>query len=239
MRLLHGLVGGLLLGNLAAAKVIDRDATIAGLSLHYKVVLPNDYDPAHAYPAVLAFPPGRQTMDMVQFTLMDNWALEAQRRGYIVVIPAAPGGELFFEGGSKAFPEFLDKLLAGYKIRDNKFYVAGLSNGGISAFHVAASYPRYFLSVIGFPGYLADPTPERVQALAGMCIFMHAGERDGGWVSSMRKQADEFRSMGYHVCFTIEPGEGHVIRALAGSGAVRLFQELEEPRPGCAAGPRE
>ena len=147
-----------------------------------------------------------------------NWALEAQKRGYIVVIPAAPAGQLFFKEGGKVFPEFLDKLLNDYKIRDNKFHVAGMSNGGISAFHVAASYPQYFLSVIGFPGYLPDPTPERVSALANLCIYMHVGELDQGWLKSVQTQAAEFRAKGYPVRVTVEKGEQHVIRGLTGPG---------------------
>src|SRR5580704_12374340 len=119
------------------AKVFDKDTTIDGLTVHYKVVLPTVYDPAKAYPAVLAFPPGAQTMDMVFDTLNRNWAPEAQRRGYIVVIPAAPVGRLFTGDGARVFPAFLDKLLSDYKIRDRKFYIAGMSNGGLSAFHIA------------------------------------------------------------------------------------------------------
>ena len=83
------------------AKVIDQNTSIAGMNLYYKVVLPKDYDAEKSYPAVLAFPPGSQDMQMVQVTLMQNWAGEAQRRGYIVVIPAAPAGGLFFEGGER------------------------------------------------------------------------------------------------------------------------------------------
>jgi len=56
-----------------------------------------------------------------------------------------------FEGGELIFPEFLDKILADYKIEDNKFHAAGMSNGGISAFHVAASNPKYFWSITVSP----------------------------------------------------------------------------------------
>src|SRR5262249_53589665 len=124
----------------AAASVIDKSANVAGMSLHYKVVLPKEYDPAKEYPAILAFPPGSQTMDMVMSTLVRNWSLEAQRRGYIVIIPAAPIQGTFVQEGSRVFPEFLDQLLRDYKIRNNKFYVAGMSNGGLSAFQLAASH---------------------------------------------------------------------------------------------------
>jgi poly(3-hydroxybutyrate) depolymerase len=218
----------------AGAKVFDKTAAIAGLTMHYKVVLPADYDPAREYPAILAFPPGSQGMDMVMSTLQRNWALEAQRRGFIVVIPAAPEQHLFSEDGARVFPEFLNQLLSEYKIRDRKFHIAGMSNGGISAFNIAAANPQFFWSVTVFPGFLRDATPERIAALAGMCINMHAGELDPDWVNTMEDQAAAFRAKGFTVRMTVEKGQHHVIGTLTGDGAVRLFHEIEEARQGCA-----
>jgi poly(3-hydroxybutyrate) depolymerase len=234
MRKLAAVILTVLAGSqLVAAKVVDKSATISGMTVYYKVVLPKDYDPEKTYPAVLAFPPGSQTTDMVMVTLMQNWAGEAQRRGYIVVIPAAPGGQLFFEEGARVFPQFLDQLLVEYRVRDKKFHIAGMSNGGLSAFHIAASYPQYFWSVTGFPGYLPDPTPQRVTALVKMCINMHVGELDTGWLEDIQQQASEFRAKGMKVRITVEKGESHVIRALTGEGAARLFEEIEEAAHGC------
>jgi S-formylglutathione hydrolase FrmB len=102
-----------------------------------------------------------------------------------------------------------------------------MSNGGLSAFYIAASYPQYFLSVTGFPGYLPDATPEQIGALAKMCINMHVGELDSGWREDMQQQASEFRAKGMTVKFTVEKGQSHVIRTLTGEGAGRLFDEIE------------
>jgi len=216
------------------AKAFDKSIEVGGVTLHYKVVLPKDYDPVKAYPAVLAFPPGGQGADMVMTTLERNWRPEAERRGYLVFVPAAPVTGLFFEEGARVFPEFLEKILAEYKIRDSKFHVAGMSNGGLSAFHVAAAHPQYFWSVTGFPGYLPEATAGRVNALAKMCINMHVGEFDAGWLNEMRTQAAQFRAQGFTVRFTVEKGESHVLRTMQGSGAARLFDEIEEARQGCA-----
>lgn len=177
----------------AAAEVQDKTATVNGLTLHYKVVLPPNFDPNKAYPAVLAFPPGGQDMEMVQATLSGNFRAQAEARGYIVIEPAAPNGMLFFSGGERVFPAFLSKLTSDYKILDNKFNAAGNSNGGLSAFLIAAKYPQFFRSVTGFPGFLEDPTPEQMKALGTMCIHMFAGELDSGWPEAMRDQAAKFR----------------------------------------------
>src|SRR5215510_13823075 len=220
MRLLASAILIMLMSLPLPAKVLDKAAEIAGMTLHYKVALPKTYDPAIAYPAILAFPPGSQNMDMVLTTLVQNWLPEADQRGYIVVVPAAPAGQQFVGNGAKVFPEFIEQLLREYKIRDNKFHVAGMSNGGRSAFHIAAMYPQYFLSVTGLPGYLPDPTPERVAALAKMCLYMHVGEFDSdSWLDQMEKQSADFRVKGYSVTFTIEKNEGHVMRSLAGLGS--------------------
>jgi len=221
-------------GRPAAAEVLEKSKNIAGVTVHYKVVLPSHYDAAKAYPGVLAFGGGPQTMNIVDGAIQRNWRDEAERRGYIVVIPAAPDGQLFFEGGERIFPEFLTKILADYKIADNKFHIAGQSNGGISAFHVAASYPQYFWSVTGFPGYLPDATPPRVGALAKMCINMHVGELDTGWKEEMQQQAAQFRAKGMTVRITVEKGQSHRLDTLAGDGAARLFNQFEEARQGCS-----
>jgi len=93
------------------------------------------------------------------------------------VIPAAPDGDLFFEDGQRVFPAFIEAILRDYKIQDNKFHAVGNSNGGISAFYIAALYPQYFISITGFPGYLSDAGPASIHAIARMCIYMYVG----GW----------------------------------------------------------
>ena len=213
-----------------SAEVLRKNANIAGMSVYYVVVLPNGYDPAKTYPAVLAFPGGAQNMSTVEGTLQGNWRVEAERRGYIVVIPAAPQGMVFFRGGEKIFPEFLTKLLGDYKILDNKFHIAGVSNGGISAFHIAATYPEYFWSITGLPGLLPDPTDERVHAISKMCINMYVGELDENWNSRVKEQVAALRQQGLNVQFSEEENQGHVMRTLEGPGSIRLFNQLEEAR---------
>jgi poly(3-hydroxybutyrate) depolymerase len=223
----------ILIGQPLAAEVLDKTADIAGTKLEYKVILPNGYDAAKTYPGILAFGGGSQTMDMVNATLRRNWLEQAETLGYIVVLPAAPNGDLFFENGDRVFPAFIVKILGDFKILQNKLHIAGVSNGGLSAFHIASLYPQYFWSVTGLPGFLDDASPERMRALAKMCIYMYAGEMDPGWLRDERSEAAKFRSQGFTVEFNEEKGEGHVMRTLDGKGAARLFKQFEQARQGC------
>lgn len=222
-------------GGLLFAEVSSKTINIKSTPVQYRVILPKNYDPAQAYPGVLAFGGGPQTMDVVENTIRRNWKSEAEQRGYIVVLPAAFGGQLFFQGGERIFPEFLDKLLVDYKIEDNKFHIAGISNGGISAFHIAALYPKYFISITAFPGFFPNVTEERVRAIADMCIYMHVGEfYQMGWTPRIQQQAEVFQKVGLNIHFTIEKGQKHRLETFADKNAYRLFDQFEQARQGCA-----
>jgi predicted peptidase len=217
------------------AELLEKTKKAAGVVVHYKVVLPNGYDAAKTYPAILAFGGGPQTMSMVDGVLNRNLRAEAEKRGYIVIAPAAPDDQLFFEDGARIFPEFLKLMLAEYKIQDNKFHIAGPSNGGIAAFHVAAANPQYFLSVTAFPGYMWEPSEAKLQAISKMCVFMYVGENDPYmWHSEMKKEAEWLRSKGTVAHYTVEKGQPHRMETLADASAGRLFDGFEETKKGCS-----
>src|SRR5581483_307817 len=187
---------------------------------------------------------GPQTMNTVDSVLNRNFRAEAEKRGYIVVAPAAPPApdnckgcddQLFFEDGDRIFPEFLKLILADYKIQNNKFHIAGPSNGGIASFHIAARNPQYFVSVTAFPGYMWEPSQAKLQAISKMCVFMYVGELDEYmWHGEMQKEAEFLRSKGTVARYTVEKGQPHRLETLAGANASRLFQDFEETRKGCS-----
>src|SRR6202453_2140182 len=216
------------------AELLEKTKKVAGTTVRYKDVHPNGYDPAKTYPAILAFGGGPQTMNTVDSVLDRNFRAEAEKRGYIVVAPAAPDDQLFFEDGARIFPEFLKMILADYKIRDNKFHIAGPSNGGIAPFHVAAANPQYFLSVTAFPGYMWEPSAAKLLAISKLCVFMYVGELDPYmWHPEMKKEAEFLRSMGTVARYTVEKGQPHRMETLAGTNAGRLFDGFEEAAKGC------
>jgi poly(3-hydroxybutyrate) depolymerase len=87
-------------------EVLEKTMNVGGTTVHYKTVLPNDYDPGKAYPAIVALGGGPQTMNTVDNILDRNFREEAEKRGYIVVAPAAPDGQLFLTREPTSFPNF-------------------------------------------------------------------------------------------------------------------------------------
>ena len=219
----------------ASASVLDQTKKVGSLTVHYKVVLPDGYDASKTYPAIIAFGGGPQSMNTVDGILARNFRAEAEKRGYIVVAPAAPDGELFFEDGARIFPEFLKMILADYKIQDGKFHIAGPSNGGIASFHVAAANPQYFLSVTAYPGYMWQPTPAKLQAISKMCVFMYVGENDEyRWHGEMQREQQFLSARGTVARYSLEKGQPHRLETLAGASASRLFDGFEETKKGCS-----
>jgi predicted esterase len=217
------------------AELLEKTKKVEDMTVHYKVVLPNAFDPAKAYPAILAFGGGPQTMNTVDGVLNRNLRAEAEKRGYIVIAPAAPDDQLFFEDGARIFPEFLKMILADYKIQDNKFHIAGPSNGGIAAFHVAALNPQYFSSITAFPGYMWQPTAAKLRAISKMCVFMYVGENDPYmWHDEMQHEAEVLRSKGTVASYTVEKGQPHRLDTLAGANAGRLFDGFAQTKNGCS-----
>jgi predicted esterase len=217
------------------AELLEKTKKVGRTTVRYKVVLPSGYDPAKTYPAVLVFGGGPQTMNTVDSVLNRYFRAEAEKRGYIVIAPAAPDDQLFFEQGARIFPEFLTMILKDYQIQDNKFHIAGPSNGGIAAFHVAAANPQYFLSVTAFPGYMWEPSPAKLQAISKMCVFMYVGENDEyRWHPEMKKEAEFLRSTGTVARYSVETGQPHRLETLAGANSGRLFDGFEETKKGCS-----
>ena len=217
------------------AEVFERTKQVGDTAVHYKIVLPDGYAATNTYPAILAFGGGPQNMGTVDGILTRNFRAEAEKRGYIVIAPAAPNDDLFFEDGDRIFPDFLKMILAEYKIRDGKFHIAGPSNGGIAAMHVAAANPQYFLSVTAYPGYMWQPTAAKLKAVSKMCVFLYVGEFDPYmWHSEMKREAEALRAMGAMAQYTVEKGQPHRLETLAGANAGRLFDGFEATAKGCS-----
>lgn len=211
----------------ASSEMIEKRGRFGGLDLTYKVVLPTGYDAARTYPVILVFTGGGQQLRGAENTLKSDWQAEAERRGYVVISPGSPDGSLFFEAGDRIFPDFLEMIRRDYRVPLGAMHVAGHSNGGLSAFHIAAKYPAFFKTVTGYPGLLDGQNLGRIQRLKSMCLFMHVGDQDPSWMSAMQRQADALQEQGFSIQYTVEKNQVHRLRAEEIALSKRLFDQLE------------
>ena len=101
--------------------------------------------------------------------MSEVWVTEARARGWVVLSPVAPGGVMFFEGAEELVPEFLRMVRVRYQPQGGRFMLAGISNGGISAFRVAGRNPELFYSLTVLPGFRSAPTMKQRWANLSPC----------------------------------------------------------------------
>lgn len=215
--------------DLQPGEVDVRTITMSdGTEITYALILPNGFDPAEEYPVLLAMPPGGQGVELTVSIAESTYAPEALARGWVVLTPAAPNGTLFFQGSEQYIPEFL-AAHAWIRPEGGRYHLAGISNGGRSAFRVAALNPDSYASMVIFPGFPeSDEDRDALPDLAGIPFAMFVGGEDPGWRERMVETRDTLESLGADVSFEVREGEGHVMASL--SDGADIFDFLDSAR---------
>ena len=203
--------------------------TADGTEIEYVLLVPEGREPGAPGKVLFAFPPGSQDIDLAERIVVDRWQQAALERGYVVVSPAAPSTGLFFTDESAALvPELLDAIATEYPPDDGRFDLAGVSNGGLSAFAAAIATPERFRSLVVFPGNSPDGGDDPALArLDDLGVAMFVGANDNGWLEAARSTEATLASLGITVELTEVAGEGHIIESLTGDD---LFDAIERVR---------
>lgn len=210
----------------------ERKLTLSGGTvIEYALVLPGQFDTTRAYPALLVFPGGKQTMGTVRGALERYWETEGARRGFIVISPAAPNGISFTDGSETLVPEFLRHFLSEFRIEERKFHLGGNSNGGKSAFRVAILYPDFFRSLTVLAGFPPEERDLRqLLRIKGLRVNMFVGESDPAWLGPMLASKARFDALGIDVFFQSLRGNGHFLPDLSFGNSGRIFDRIERTR---------
>ncbi|HEY0518594.1 MAG TPA: alpha/beta hydrolase-fold protein [Ilumatobacteraceae bacterium] len=200
-----------------------------GTAIDYVMLVPPGRATGQPGKVLLTFPPGGQDPQVTERVVEDKFHDEAVARGWVVVSPAAPTTGLFYENKSAALvPELLDHIAAEYPPEGGKFDLAGVSNGGLSAFKAALSFPDRFRSLVVFPGYSQDGGDDpNLSKLKDIGVSMFVGGDDSGWRQASEQTEATLKGLGYTVELHVVPGEPHIIASLTGAD---LFDAIERVR---------
>ena len=206
--------------------------TVEGFAVDYVAITPDGFVTGNTAPVLIAFPPGGQDFATTQSVANETYLTEAVARGWVVFSPAAPErGTLWFDQSADLVPEILDWIETWVEPENGRFHVAGISNGGLSTFALAARVPDRIESMVVFPGFpRTDSEIESFPALLDIPILMFVGGNDPTWIAPMEAAADAIAELGGEVELEVFPGECHIIGALR--EGVRVFDELEANRAG-------
>ncbi|MBI4941412.1 MAG: alpha/beta hydrolase [Actinobacteria bacterium] len=200
-----------------------------GTQVQYVLVVPEGRAAGAPGKVLLAFPPGGQDLDLTRRIVEDSWRTEALRRDWVVASPAAGSAGLYYEPTAAALvPGLLDEVARTYPPEGGRFDLAGVSNGGLSAFRAAQDHPDRFRSLVVFPGMPPDESDTAALArLKGLGTAFFVGADDSGWLEGSRRAAAALRAMGNRVELTEVPDQGHIIETLTGAD---LFDAMERVR---------
>jgi dipeptidyl aminopeptidase/acylaminoacyl peptidase len=200
-----------------------------GTMIDWVLLVPPGREKGTPGKVLFAFPPGGQDLDVTTKVLQGKWGPEAMARGWVVASPAAPSTGLYYDDASaKYVPELLDVVAKDYPPEGGRFDLGGVSNGGLSAFKAALSYPDRFRSLTVFPGYSPDGGNDpNLAKLAKIGVAMFVGGNDSGWLEPSQQTQAALKKLGDTVELHVVPNEGHIIQSLTSKD---LFDAMERVR---------
>ncbi len=154
------------------AQDFESLTTQDGSIVEFMVTVPPEYVIGSQAPVLLALPPGPQTKSAVSQGVNDYWSEEAGRRGWVVVSPAAVQGQLYFQGAERVIPELLDHIVDRFSPAGDKVHLAGISNGGLSAFHIALQHPDRFTASLSTRAFHLRSKPGAILRSYAICVSL-------------------------------------------------------------------
>lgn len=142
--------------------------------------VPPEYSESRHYPLIIAFP--REEMTLSQ--TLKWWAGQAQRHGYIVVVPQLYDDTVAQYDASAGqhlqLLALIRQLKLGLRIDDDRIFVAGHGIGGEAAMDMATSHPDLFAGVISIAGIGRAHLKWTVHNAPQMPWYVVTGERQRG-----------------------------------------------------------
>ncbi len=203
--------------------------TTLDASIDFLMVFPENFNEDDAYPVLIAFPPGDQDKEEVDFSLEKYWIKSSIQRNWIVVSPIAPVDLNFYSGAEILIPELMNWIAGQINVEGGKFHLAGLSAGGISAFKIAVENPQRCHSITVLPGYAIEDDYDRLNVLAGIPVSMFVGSNDIETIAPMEVTRDRLLELENTVLYQVIPDDGHVIQSLTSESLFDILDGYRTP----------
>ncbi len=203
-------------------------------TLPYRVLLPKNYDKTKAYPVVLflhgAGERGRDNeKQLVHGSKLFLDSINREKFPAIVIFPQCAEDSYWSNveikrdtAGIRTFHfnlneeptsmmklllEFVKQLPRQYKIVENRFYVTGLSMGGMGTFEIVRRLPKRFAAALPICGG-ADPASAKQIKHLPWWIF-HGDQDNVVPISHSETMVNALKAAGATVKFSVYPGVGH------------------------------
>ncbi|HEY0041956.1 MAG TPA: alpha/beta hydrolase-fold protein [Flavisolibacter sp.] len=204
-------------------------------TLPYRLLLPKNYDPNKKYPLVLFLHGSGERGSDNEAQLMHGWSLflrDSIREKYpaVVVFPQCSSNSywsnvqfvfdsivrrrsmVFLENGEptvamKMVMKLVDELEDKYSLDDDRYYIGGLSMGGMGTFELVRRKPKMFAAAFPICGG-ANPETAKTLKRTDWWIF-HGLKDDVVSPSFSQVMANAIKTTGTEVKLTLYPEANH------------------------------
>jgi predicted esterase len=147
--------------------------------------VPPEYSETATYPLIIAFP--REGLQPDQ--TLDWWQQQAERNGYIVVVPqlylADQAEYLASADAHRQLLQLIRRLKCGLRIDDDRVFIAGHGIGGEAAADFTTSHPDLFAGVALFSSLGRRSLQFTSHNCPQVPWYIVLGERQAGWHDRM------------------------------------------------------
>lgn len=189
-----------------------------GGELKFAIHLPNDYDPAKAYPTIIG--PGDGTRDE---SPSYYWHGRPSDYGWIIVETPAH----FASNAVSQMNQLLDHLNQHYNVEGDRFHMVGYSANSEPSFKVGIALADRFHSLVGVAGYpRQNPRGTDLEKVKNTKFYFIVGDQDGYWMRASQKSHDYLKSQGIDSTLKIIKGGGHVLKEIDGKPFIELMERM-------------
>ena len=156
--------------------------TDKGVTLPYRLFIPDNYSPSQKYPLVLALhgsgEGGTNNTSQMKGRMATSWADPVNQSNYpcFVVVPQCPTNEYWGNGPiAGANIDLMDSLIREFTIDTNRLYITGASMGGFGTWHMITLFSNRFAAAIPMSG---GGYPALVSNIANTPIWNFHGALD-------------------------------------------------------------
>lgn len=196
-----------------------------GVTIPYRVVLPEGHDAAKTYPAFVTFAPGGGPLS-ADWAIEHVWGDEPRSRGWIAVHLAAPEQGWMTHPSHHALEDLLDEVLEHHEIEGDTFHLVAFAGGCRPAATYSGMAGKYFksLTVVGSRAW-SRWDDEDISDMRADNIFLVVGGQDTFGVEQNRRAKALLDKTKHHVTLEVVDGEGMLPRPMFGGGLMRYLDD--------------
>lgn len=190
---------------------VDKTIEYGGATVKYVVYVPKGYSAEKPHPTILFLHgSGEQGDDgrkQAEVGLGNAIRKAEDKWNFIAVFPQKPRARGGWMDHEKLILDVMEKTKKEYKVDEKRYYITGLSMGGMGTWALTCKYPEMWTAAAPICG---RGNPADAAKIKDLPIWNFHGDKDNAVpLKGSQDMIDAVKAAGGNPKFTIYPGVGH------------------------------